>query len=50
MSSISCASKADRRRGCNGPTFIKENPIMGKQTNSKPPKEASGKGGKKGGY
>jgi hypothetical protein len=23
---------------------------MGKQTNSKPPKEASGKGGKKGGY
>lgn len=25
-------------------------PIMGKQTNSKPPKEASGKGGKKGGY
>ncbi len=38
------------RRGCNGPALFTRRMTMGKQTNSKPPKEAAGKGGKKGGY
>ncbi len=32
------------------PPFSPKETDMGKQTNSKPPKEASGKGGKKGGF
>ncbi len=49
MSNTSSARRPDATAGLRGPAPFNKEIIMGKQTNSKPPKEAAGKGGK-GGY